>query len=932
MVPVALSSWGIMAQQKVAIRLGTEGKGDVVRDFADIGAAGDAAATRAARSFGKASEDIESAVRRQAAAADKLAAIMPQTPMQARVNMAVGTGASLDQGSARVSAQNFRELIAEQERYAAGAAALRAQIDPVWAAQQRFNGEMAEARALISNNAITLDDYSKKLWIEQQALNGVTQAHGRANGATGAMRAGLQQAGFQVQDFFVQWQMGTPVLRAFSQQAPQLIGNLQMMTSGAEQGGGKFAKFAQILSGPWGVALGVAIPVAGMLAEKLFEDGKASEEAAKGAKKHQDAIEALSKAMRDSIQTAEDRARASYVTAEGYRQEALQAEKANVAQIEKQKRQLEIQQTRNKWGPQDQNDTGALEAARIAGEIKRLETALADARARVAERTADATIARGNYQGTIIDQMMDPRGRINRTYNRQRNEAIEAGKSADAIARIERARDGEIAKLEATEKALRSHAQALTKFMMPVEGPVTSGFGARKAPTAGASTNHPAIDFGVPIGTQVKAPAMGVVEAIGYSESLGKYIVINHGGGTKTRYGHLSDNAIVTRGETVQQGETIGRTGNTGRSTGPHLDYQVMVNGKPVDPRKGMFPTDGAGVEIAAGQRASKDDDRDKDAAIRKALEQERAVNEALGSFPVGKIANDNLKDEGERLQEITAFMAQQRADTSAGTILLNTEWEMRGRTREEIAKAVELQRYALDLQRRMPAATAEQIKELVDAKKAQMDYAEQIDKSRVMLDTMRQTGESAFDRIFDPSSSESWKDRTLGALRDVLNEMFRMAALNPLKNMLFGSGLPTAGGGLFGSLLGSIGIGGGSGLAGAQGFAGYGLTAAPSFSAIGNEYTPAGAMWVGENGPEQIIMPRGAKVMTASDSRRAAGGGGGAPVTYAPVYQIDATGADQAAIARLERKLDSIDRSFEGRVIDTVQEGKDRMILRNGY
>ena len=74
-----------MAQPRVAIRLGTEGKDQVVRDFKSVGDAGDAAANRAARSFDRASQDIESAVRRQAAAADKLAALAPQSAMQARI-------------------------------------------------------------------------------------------------------------------------------------------------------------------------------------------------------------------------------------------------------------------------------------------------------------------------------------------------------------------------------------------------------------------------------------------------------------------------------------------------------------------------------------------------------------------------------------------------------------------------------------------------------------------------------------------------------------------------------------------------------------------------------------------------------------------------------------------------------------------------------
>jgi murein DD-endopeptidase MepM/ murein hydrolase activator NlpD len=132
-----------------------------------------------------------------------------------------------------------------------------------------------------------------------------------------------------------------------------------------------------------------------------------------------------------------------------------------------------------------------------------------------------------------------------------------------------------------------------TVFQAPVDGRISSGFGARAAPKAGASTFHKGIDYAVPAGTTVKAPADGVVVETGYDAKLGKFVYIDHGKGVISKFGHLSDNSVVEKGRVVTAGQAIAKSGNTGNSTGAHLHYTVTVNGKPVDPTKGLFPADG---------------------------------------------------------------------------------------------------------------------------------------------------------------------------------------------------------------------------------------------------------------------------------------------------------------------------------------------------
>ena len=116
-------------------------------------------------------------------------------------------------------------------------------------------------------------------------------------------------------------------------------------------------------------------------------------------------------------------------------------------------------------------------------------------------------------------------------------------------------------------------------------GTITSGFGLRSSPGGIGSTNHAGIDIGVPVGTAIVASNPGTVikvDAVGAS-ARGIYVKIDHGNGIATLYQHLSE-VEVSEGQTVQRGEEIAKSGNTGRSTGPHLHFEVHINGTPVDP------------------------------------------------------------------------------------------------------------------------------------------------------------------------------------------------------------------------------------------------------------------------------------------------------------------------------------------------------------
>jgi murein DD-endopeptidase MepM/ murein hydrolase activator NlpD len=121
------------------------------------------------------------------------------------------------------------------------------------------------------------------------------------------------------------------------------------------------------------------------------------------------------------------------------------------------------------------------------------------------------------------------------------------------------------------------------RFVLPVNGPVTSGFGARTHPIYGGSRMHNGIDISVSSGTPIKAGDDGVVVMAGANGGYGLWTLVDHGGGLATGYAHQS--AIgVSVGQRVGRGQVIGRVGSTGASTGPHLHFEVRVNGSPVSP------------------------------------------------------------------------------------------------------------------------------------------------------------------------------------------------------------------------------------------------------------------------------------------------------------------------------------------------------------
>lgn len=163
--------------------------------------------------------------------------------------------------------------------------------------------------------------------------------------------------------------------------------------------------------------------------------------------------------------------------------------------------------------------------------------------------------------------------------------------------------------------AVRDTSLHPVTLVIPVSGPVTSHFGVRTSPFTHGRRMHEGMDIDCRIGAPIQASGAGEVEFVGRHGTYGLVVDINHGGGLATRYAHLSGTTLKV-GARVGRGTIIGRCGSSGRSTGPHLHFEIRENGVPVDPRRYLFigkSIDRArsrGVQVAAQSRTSSGRDK----------------------------------------------------------------------------------------------------------------------------------------------------------------------------------------------------------------------------------------------------------------------------------------------------------------------------------
>ncbi|MFZ1126194.1 MAG: peptidoglycan DD-metalloendopeptidase family protein [Candidatus Baltobacteraceae bacterium] len=231
---------------------------------------------------------------------------------------------------------------------------------------------------------------------------------------------------------------------------------------------------------------------------------------------------------------------------------------------------------------------------RTVVERQRARRVLARREAAVEQTTVslESDLAAEEQTRTRLDALAAERANLASLADRQRASVAQDVQSLDDLSDSEeRALEAAIAQRQRELEAQRTAAggspaapaHGSGQFIWPVHGPITSPFGYRTNPFGGAPDFHPGLDIAAETGTPILAADSGRVIIAGWVSGYGNYIAIDHGRGISTGYGHCS-RIDVSVGQDVQRGQVIGAVGSTGHSTGPHVHFEIRVNGRPVDP------------------------------------------------------------------------------------------------------------------------------------------------------------------------------------------------------------------------------------------------------------------------------------------------------------------------------------------------------------
>lgn len=475
-------------------------------------------------------------------------------------------------------------------------------------AQTLATVEITSAKSALAAGKTNITQYNQALIETKSALSLVQRAHSAAVSDIGKIgpvaavsaaqaRAGYHQFGQQIQDVAVQLRGGTNIGVIVAQQGGQIADAVAMM-------GGRFSGLAKFLSGPWGAAVILGTSLLVDLVAGLFNTGDAADKGGSGMEKLSSSLD-ISKASYKTLTEVVNEYNKAQGKSTALTYEAIEAAqksaRAKLAEAESTLAQMEAAALQSN---PDENLAGAayLQLKGLRAEVDRLKGAAADADiAAATERAKQATDT--DYAIKLSFDREEDKWRAKRKAG-----LIDEAELTKRLTSLEGARR------DFTDKWQRDHRETgrqsgrtadNAQFGSPVSGyRLTGKFGENRGNHA-----HAGLDMAVKVGTPVYATQDGLVSFAGAAGGYGNLVKINHGAGTETRYGHLSRFAVGDNAQ-VQKGELIGYSGGArgaegaGDSKGPHLHYEVRINGKAVDPTKGIFPVDTSTV-ADRGQQAA---------------------------------------------------------------------------------------------------------------------------------------------------------------------------------------------------------------------------------------------------------------------------------------------------------------------------------------
>ncbi len=630
-------------------------------------------------------------------------------------------------GGAAVQVLNSNAATAAVTASETRAAGLRLLADAAVRAAQATQGDTTAARVYATAAeaaAVGAERETEALRVQAGVLANVetellragaaNDAHGqsgkRNTASAGQQRAAMQQLGFQVNDVATQFASGTPALQIFAQQSGQVVQALSLMTNSTKG-------FLGFLGGPWGAVTAAAVVVLVPLIGKLIEGGDAVKKETDNLKENAEKTDTAAQAkeaFRKTEAGAIDDVRK--LTEELKKQNDALKTNAELTNIRAKEDLAQLQKDRAKVARDLEQARGAARAANttatggVAGSSSVI-SGLADQKAadlqkrltaidaKITEANAAVQRSRAELADESAKRSIDDVAKINRAYDGPNGLIEQAKKRATAegtvtaeltkqlkILRQKQADEIAAANKRKSDAAKTDKSGPLTTFLSPVAGGrVSGGFNEQRS-----DHRHQGVDYAVPVGTPVRAPAAGTIDVAGQRSGYGNAIYINFGGGTTARFGHLSK-FNVKPGDTVEAGDVIGYSGGApgaegaGRSTGAHLHYEVRQGGRAVDPRTGKFRTD-AGAAGDDATRRGEQATRKADELARKAeaAEQKRIRDEEAYAQLKGRAQQDLLDAMGQQITGIEASAdnevklvaaAQGRLDSAAQAGVAEKRW-----------------------------------------------------------------------------------------------------------------------------------------------------------------------------------------------------------------------------------------------------------------
>ena len=902
-----------MNRDSVTYRLATSGEKDVIGTLAKIAESGEAGAKRTAKAWERDMRTVEAVLERANRNAERLK-VLGGSATARRIAESTGLAQS-ELGNTKSAEASMAAFVKAQDELARGRQRLLAQADPLYAAQQRYNTTMAEAVRLDRQGALAAGDLSRIHLNAKAELDQYSRVMGGATKNANLQRMGFQQLTYQVADVGASYASNINPMIIFAQQGTQVVQSLALMGAGADASTSKFARFSQFLVGPWGLAVMGGVSVLGILATSYLQSADAAEKAESKTFDFSRGLDVLTLSAKDSVaamEQLEGRIRGMIELQGDFLRSDAAIAYRSVEQLEQR-----IANARGELAALEKRHSAIPLFNQLSGrEMQRmseLRKQLADDRAaldKAIRAAAAADIALG--QRAVTDaadpneaQIRNLRGQLGELESRRlRSAELERSDPLAAATQgwflSQEAYKAEVARInDLIEKAeeLKSAATrgggessraasigdmtALLKELFPGVR-ITSTL--RPGDKGSDHSVGRAIDF-VPAGGMSQYSTAEIEEIL-----RGAGVDIRRNAkGTQQLFGpgrhatkpgdhddhfHLAWDGKAPDAYKMREQAEKALQEQIERNT---ASVRALVEaGDPYAAIAFRLQDELAEIDRLAGDGPAKGGLGSEEADIRRQQARDRAT------LARGELFNRQNPEFLDAIEEADRrYAEQQRAvrgildDQERINAELAIEEQYLGKSSAERDRQLALLDFKLRLEEQGVDLASEQAQALIRGNEAIYERAEALRRSQDAMAEQQRIGESIIDTLFDPSNWDDWGDMGMRVLQMLIQEMMVLAAVNPLKNALFNTALPTLGGVL----------GGGGGKAGQADFL-EGVWDGMFGNAIGTEYSDGGWRRVGEFGEELVRLPRGSQVMNAPRTRAMQGGSG------RPVLQFDLRGA----------------------------------------